>query len=84
MDNAWLKKRITATKTQIEQYEDAVTQLASGAIQSYTIDTGQTNQSVTKANLSTLRKTLEGLYNHLAVLEQRVYGNGSSSVRPDF
>lgn len=84
MDKAWLQKRIDKTKNLIEQYEDAQLQLSSGAIQSYTIDTGQTNQTVTKMNLSTIQRTIDSLYNRLAWLEQRRNGERTFNARPDW
>lgn len=84
MDTAWLKQRIEVTKTQIVEYETAATDLASGVIQSYTLDTGQTNQTVTKASINTLQRVIDSLYNRLATLEARVYGTGQISVAPDW
>lgn len=77
MDNTFLQSRITATQAQIVVYEDAVTALGSGNIQTYTLDTGQSRTTVTKLELNGLQKTLDGLYNRLAVLEARLTGNGT-------
>ena len=77
MDTAFLQERITSTKAQIVAYEDAATALGTGGIQSYTIDTGQTRQTVTKLDLPMIQNTLDGLYNRLAVLEARLNGSGT-------
>jgi len=82
MNTAFLQERITATKAQIVAYEDATTALASGAVQSYTLDTGQTRQTVTKLDLVGLQKTLDALYNRLCVFEARLTGNGVIIGRP--
>jgi hypothetical protein len=83
MDSTFLQARIDATKTQIIAFEGALTAFAAnGALQSYTIDTGQTDQTVTRANLTQLRNTVTSLYNQLATLEARLTGGGSTQVIP--
>ena len=82
-DTEWLEARIAKTKELIEAFEDAILSLSSGA-QSYTLNTGQTTQSVTKANIGSLRIQLDSLENRLAVLQQRLCGNGTTHVVPGF
>lgn len=74
-DIAWFNERIAATKTAIESYEAAELALTTGGAQSYTIDTGQSRQTVTRSNLTEIRKGVESLYNRLATLESRVFGS---------
>lgn len=81
MDAAFIQARIDATKVQIVAYEDAATALASG-VQSYTLDTGQTRQTVTKLDLMALQRTLDSLYNRCATLEARRNGSGTVTTRP--
>lgn len=76
MDASFIQDRITATKSQIVAYETAVEALVSGAVQSYTLDTGQSRQTVTKLNLTELQKTIDMLYNRCATLEARLNGSG--------
>jgi hypothetical protein len=78
-DTAWLDARIAATKTAIEAVEDAITALAGGAF-SYTLDTGQTRQTVTKANVASLRTMLDSLDNRLATLQARRCGSSSRVI----
>ena len=81
-DRPYVQERITATKAQITAYEDALLAFGTnGAMQSYTLDTGQSRQTVTRADLSTMNRVLDSLYNRLATLEARLYG-GSVTVRP--
>lgn len=82
-DTAWLEARITKTKELIVAYEDAILQLSTGAVQSYSLNTGQTTQSVTKQQLSQIKNTLESLENRLATLEARL-GCGRAYGRPAF
>lgn len=82
MDRAFLEDRIAATKAQIVAFEDAILALASGTVQSYTLDTGQSRQTVTKLDLDSLRKSIDSLYNRCVILETRLNGGGSVTVGP--
>jgi hypothetical protein len=82
MDRAYLQGRITATKALIEAYETAVTELGvAGGVQSYTLDTGQSRQTVTRADIPALNRMIDSLYNRLATLQARLYG-GTVTARP--
>lgn len=81
MDRTFIQARIDATKLQIVAYEDAALALGAG-VQSYTLDTGQTRQTVTKLDLSAIQKTIDSLYNRCATLEARLNGSGTVTVRP--
>lgn len=81
MDSEFLQQRIDATKALIVAYEDAVTALVSGGVQTYTLDTGQSRQTVTRLELATLNRNIDSLYNRLATLQARLNG-GSVTVRP--
>lgn len=80
MDRSFIQGRIAATKLQIVAYEDAALALA-GGVQSYTLDTGQSRQQVTKLDLGAIQKTIESLYNRCATLEARLSG-GTVTVIP--
>lgn len=82
-DTEWIEARIAATKTLIEAYETAITAVASGA-QSYSIDTGQTRQTVTKANMSEIRNALAALEDRLQHYQDQLCGKGSFYGRPAF
>lgn len=84
MDRDFIVLRIEATKALIIAYEDALTALGSdGGIQSYTIDTQQTRQTVTQADLPRLNAMVSSLYNRLATLEARLKGS-TIIARPCF
>ena len=74
MDAAWLQTRIDNTKLLIEKYETALLAISTGTQQSYTLDTGQTRQTVTNKNLTTLQDAINSAYNLLAVLLARRNG----------
>ena len=85
MADPWLVERITKTKAIIVAIEDALTALAgANGVQSYTLDTGQGRQTVTRESVATLQGQLDSLYNRVATLEARAYGSGVVIVRPDF
>jgi len=82
MDRTFLQGRIDATKALIVAYEDASVAIASGTIESYTLDTGQDRQTVTKMNIASLNKVIDSLYSRCAVLQTRLTGSGVVNVRP--
>lgn len=82
MDATFLQERITVTKAHIVACEDAATALAGDGVQSYTLDTGQSRQTVTRRDLDDLQKTIDSLYNRLATLEARLNGSGTVTARP--
>lgn len=82
MDCEFLRQRIEATKAQITQYEDAISHLSAGSMQSYNLNTSQTTQTVTRFDLNRLQATLDSLYNRLATLEARLTGSGTINAGP--
>lgn len=82
MQGQFLQDRIDATKAMIILYEEAIFQLNDGSVQSYTLNTGQTTQTVTRFDVARLQVSLDGLYNRLATLEARQTGSGVVKVNP--
>ena len=82
MDSSFIQARIDATQGQIIALEDASLALATGAIQSYSLDTGQSRQTVTKVNITELKHYISGLYNRCATLEARRNGSGTVTQGP--
>lgn len=80
---AWRADRITKTKALILAYEDAILALSTGA-QSYTLNTGQTQQTVTKGNVASLRDTLKWLEARLANMQADECGGGATHVTPGY
>jgi hypothetical protein len=79
MERSFIQARIDATKLQIIAYEDASLALADG-VQSYTLDTGQSVQTVTKLNLRSIQFTIDSLYNRCATLQARLSGGATIGV----
>ena len=82
-DAKWIQDRIARTEEMIVAYEDAILALSGGA-QSYTLDTGQTRQVVSKADLSQMRSMLATLENRRAAYRSRLCGSGRIHVIPGF
>ena len=83
MDNAFLAESIAALKVRIRAYEAALLALATnGGMQSYTLDTGQGRQTVTRYDIGTMERALAGLYNQCTILDRRLNGGGSILARP--
>lgn len=74
MTPTYIQTRITVTEALIEAYEAAILALGTGGVQSYTIDTGQSRQTVTKMDLSQIQRSLDTLYNRLVTLQARLNG----------
>lgn len=79
-DTEWIMDRIAATKALIVKYEEAIDAVA-GGVQSYSLDTGQTRQTVTRAQLGSLQLTLGRLEARLSTYQQRL-GCARLVVRP--
>ena len=82
MDAIILKTQLAATQASITAYQAAIDALVVGGVQSYTLDTGQNVQTVTKLNLAGLQRTLDSLYNRCATMEARLNGSGTLTARP--
>lgn len=66
----------------ITQYQTAITSLATGTVKSHTINTGQTSQSFTKKDESSLQKLLEWAFSQLETWTYRRDGGGNTYVVP--
>ena len=82
--STFLQDRLEATLRQINLYEAALEALMTNAIQSYTIDTGQTKQVVTKADLFKLQQVIDMLYNRYIVIEARIGNGGTVTMGADW
>lgn len=66
-----IKAKVVDLKATIAAYEAASVQLATDQIASYSFNTGQTVQSVTKMDVDKLDGIIDRLYNRLSVLYNR-------------
>ena len=74
-------EQLDAVKVRIRALDAAITALATGQ-QSYMLDTGQSRQSVTKANLMELKSTLVASQEEYERLRQALGGSYATVVRP--
>lgn len=79
-----LESQVAPLKAKLVAMIAASTGLATGAIQSYELETGQTRQKVTKVNLDVLEAAIDSLTNTLTTLEARLRGCGAVRIIPSF
>lgn len=77
----FIKDQIAVIKAQILEYQTAIDALITNQVQQYSLNTGQSVQSVTRLDVVRLQTQVDSLYNRLATLEARLYG-GSLTARP--
>ena len=83
-DYQFLTDQIIAVEDQIKKLNEAQIALEGGGIQSYTIDTGQSKQTVTKYDLDSIEGQIDRLYNRRETLYARRDGCGTHTARPSF
>ncbi len=79
---AFWQERLTKCEALVVIYEDAIEAVLTSGIESYTLDTGQSRQTVTQQDLKKLENALDGLLNRCATLQARISGAGTAIVRP--
>jgi hypothetical protein len=82
MDADFLQEQIDKTKALLDAYSDALLQLTSGGVHKYSLDTGQSVQTVTRLDLSRLQKDYDLLLNRLNMLCHRLNGGGGVTGIP--
>lgn len=81
--SSYWENQLNKAKSALDAWVDAEIALAgAGGVLSYTFDTGQGRQTVTRRNLGEIRATINSLMNTVATLEARLYGCGSAQGRP--
>jgi hypothetical protein len=78
----WLDQ-ITASKAQVTALNAAILFLYSNPHQSYTLNTGQSSQTVRRPDVERLQDQLNGILNLIATLEARCNG-ASQQIVPGF
>lgn len=82
LDGDFLAARIARTKATIVLYEDAIDAILVKGVKTYRLNTGQTDQLVTRLDIANLEVALDGYLNRLATLCQRQTGIGTTINRP--
>ena len=81
-DTAFWQARIDKAKATIVLYEDALDALLVQGVLSYSLDTGQSKQTVTKQDIKKLEEAVDSLMNRIATLQARVSGCGNTIAVP--
>lgn len=82
---SFAEERLATLKTQLERVDAAILVVLAGGT-TYTLDSGQTRQSVTRSSLSELQKMQAYLTQEITNLDATVNGSNGSVVyvRPGF
>lgn len=83
MDADFIQARIDAIEERIAAYDTAITALISG-VDRYSLDTGQTKQSVTKKDILKLQEAQQFDIGQLDFWYQQLNGGGSIYLRPAY
>lgn len=75
--NTILQDQLTAFEAQISAINADIIALLTDKVQSYTLDTGQTRQTVTKFDLAELTATRDSLLNQYSVICARLGIDGT-------
>lgn len=78
-----IEDELDELRGELAQVRAAITAILGGA-QQYSLDTGQTRQVVTRANLGTLRIMRTDLRNEIRLLEAQCDGGAATRVIPGF
>jgi hypothetical protein len=84
VDVEWIQARIDATKLAIVSVETAILTLSTSNMASYSLDSGQTRQTVTRNQVGSLRLLLPQLEDRLQYLQNKLCGGAALNIRPGF
>lgn len=80
-DNTFWIEQLDKAKALAVSYDTAITFLITNPHKSYTLNTGQSSQQVSRPDLESLQEQLDNILNRIATLEARCYG-ASAQIRP--
>lgn len=84
MDVATIQAQITAAEAILAALNAAILALADPTVQKYTIDTGQSVQTVWRHDLASIIAQQSALMNQICTLQARLSGSGVVQMRPAF
>jgi len=79
-ENTFWITEIAKAQAQVSALSDAITFLYANPHKSYTLDTGQSSQQVSRPDLDSLQKQYDSLLNRIATLEARCYAGGQQII----
>ncbi len=71
MSDPYLCNKLAKIEEAIDAYLDAIAELSAGNVKTYDLDTGQTQQRVTKYDIDKLQAALNNMLNLRAVIRVR-------------
>jgi hypothetical protein len=78
-----LNTQMTTLQNHVTAWNGALIALsAANGVKSYTVDTGQSVQTVTRNEINKINDVIQSLLNQIAVIETRLTGCGSTYVNP--
>lgn len=80
----FLRERLEKDKAALLALDEAIAGLLDGSIQSYTLDTTQSRQTVTKQQIGSLYSQQAKLIARIETLYARLCGGGEVVIRPGF
>ena len=80
--STFLCNQIPILEAQITEYQNAAAALATNQIQSFSFDTGQTKETVTKLDVKALHEVIDVLYNRYVTLCGRCNGRNVIIAQP--
>ncbi len=81
MASFWCEQ-LTKAKEQAGALDAAIVFLYANPHKSYTLDTGQSSQQVSRPDLSSLQDQYDNLLNRIATLDIRCNGGAAQQIRP--
>lgn len=81
--NEYLKKKIISIQEALDKYTALQIDMANGA-QSYSLDTGQSKQSVSNIDAKDLNEIILSLENQLQMTCVKLYGGGGTQMVPSW
>lgn len=79
----FIQTQITRIEAMLTAYNDAIIAITTGQIQSYSLNTSQSVQTVTKHNIAAIQRQYSALLSQHESLCARIHG-GSVQARPCF
>jgi LPS sulfotransferase NodH len=84
MDATFIQARIATIESQITAAEAVLTKLLANPNRSYTLNTGQTTESVTKYDIERIQAMIETMVGQLQFWEDCLNGTSGCIGRPGF
>lgn len=82
MNKSFIQARVTFYENLIAVYEAALLAFDNPTLEQYTLNTGQTTQTVKRRDIQMLIDKLDGIYNQHSIWCNRLNGGNTTIMRP--